>query len=287
MAKYVPDIKTQRWVVIATGRTKRPDDGTQTTPACVFCAGSEAATPPEVYRIGPGEKDKPGWEVRVVPNKYPITDVHEVIVHSPDHERDIEKLPPEQVTKILVAYRDRYRAHEVDGQVMIFCNHGGHAGASLTHPHSQLVVVPKQINLDALSREPINNVIDENTIFTSYCPDFSQWPFETWLAPRSLGEGGIAKEGGKFSDLTDSQLPDLASVLQKALVRIEAVYNDPALSYIHGGNPFGYNFYISHGGNWFIRIIPRFIHRAGFELGTGLNVNVVDPTEAAERLKSI
>ena len=52
-------------------------------------------------------------------------------------------------------------------------------------------------------------------------------------------------------------------------------------------NTFVYNYYIYHGQNWFIRIIPRFIHRAGFELGTGLNGNVVDPVEAAEEIKAI
>jgi len=285
MAKYVPDIKTQRWVIISPGRTKRPADappgGTiadkPDASVCPFCVGHEATTPPEVYRIGPGEKDKPGWDVRVVPNKYPITDIHEVIIHSPNDDDDIEKLPLEQVTKILRAYRDRYRAHTSDGQVLIFCNHGAHAGASLKHPHAQLVVVPKQINLDALTREPIANVVTENTGYITYCPDFSQWPFEKWIAPRD--------EGSRFGDVDDSQLSDLAMILQGAIQSIEAIYQDAQFNYIHPGVPFDYNYYIYHGTNWFIRIIPRFIHRAGFELGTGLNVNVVDPAEAARFLK--
>lgn len=79
MAKYVPDVKTQRWVIVSPTRTKRPDSVSEekkTEPAktgCPFCTGNEAATPPEVYRIGNGEKDGPGWAVRVVPNKFPIT----------------------------------------------------------------------------------------------------------------------------------------------------------------------------------------------------------------------
>lgn len=279
MAKYVPDIKTQRWVVIAPARTDRPADSAPAKPACPFCTGNESLTPPEVYRLGGGEKDKTGWQVRVVPNKFPITDIHEVIIHSPDNEKNIEKLPLEQVVLILTAYRDRYRARQNDGQVMIFCNQGLHAGASLLHPHSQLVVVPKQINLDSLVREPINNIVEENTYFITYCPDFSQWPYEVWIAPKEKGE--------KFNDLTDTELPDLASVLQKALQKIEAIYADPATQSIHQDIPFGYNYYIYHGTDWYIRIIPRFIHRAGFELGTGLNVNVVDPTQAAEKLKKI
>ncbi|KKU85732.1 MAG: Galactose-1-phosphate uridylyltransferase [Candidatus Gottesmanbacteria bacterium GW2011_GWA2_47_9] len=114
MAKYVPDGKTQRWVIIAPQRTVRPHDA---APApneskCPFCNGNEAATPPEVYRAGTGDKNMPGWQVRVVPNKFPITDIHEVIIHSPSHTDDIEKLAVEQVSRILTTYRDRYRAHD-------------------------------------------------------------------------------------------------------------------------------------------------------------------------------
>lgn len=230
-----------------------------------------------------GEKDKPGWQVRVVPNKYPITDMHEVIIHSTDDGKDIEDLPLDQVTRILIAYRDRYRAHDNDGQVLIFCNHGFAAGASLKHPHSQLVVVPRQINLDAVSREPVANVIEDNTFYITYCPDFSQWPFEVWIAPNPPAGG----EDGKFSSVPDSQLADLSLVLQSALRRIRKAQDDGYIRSVHEAGAFVYNYYIYHGENWFIRITPRFVHRAGFELGTGLNVNVTDPTEAARILREI
>jgi UDPglucose--hexose-1-phosphate uridylyltransferase len=286
MAKYVPDNKTQRWVIISPSRTKRPDDAKTSgnvpsmAPAprvCPFCAGNESLTPPEVYRIGSGEKDAPGWQVRVVPNKFPITDTHEVIVHSPSDTDDIEKLPLEQVQRIILAYRDRFRAHENDGHVILFCNHGLHAGASLKHPHTQLVVVPKQISLDAVSIEQVANVVEDTTNFVTYCPDFSQWPYEVWIAPKELGK--------RFSDLTDMELPDLAGILQRTLQKVQIIYDT------FGGRahdlPFGYNYYVYHGENWFLRIIPRLVHRAGFELGSGLSVNVVDPAEAAKQLKLI
>lgn len=285
MAKYVPDVKTQRWVIIAGARIKRPDEGAvhaevpqSGTKGCPFCTGNEAMTPPEVYRIGPGEKDKSGWQVRVVPNKFPITDIHEVIIHSPSDTDDIERLPLEQVSHILTTYRDRYRAHENDGQVIIFCNHGFHAGASLKHPHAQLVVVPKQINLDSLYREAIANVVEDNTHFVTYCPDFSQWPYEVWIAPKA--------EGAKFGDTKDAELPDLAQLLQKVLQKIEKIYLSSEIKpKDRTDNAFVYNYYIYHGTDWFIRIIPRFIHRAGFELGTGLNVNIIDPVEAAKEIQ--
>lgn len=289
MAKYVPDIKTQRWVIIAPSRTKRPHEEEKTDrPAsakatageetkCPFCPGNESLTPPEVYRIGSGAANQPGWEVRVVPNKYPITDIHEVIIHSPSDTTDIEGLPLDQVKKVFTAYRDRYRANEKDGQVMIFCNHGLSAGASLIHPHSQLVVVPHQINLDAVELEPINNVVEENNHFVTYCPDFSQWPFEVWIAPKIKGK--------RFGEVTDEELPDLAGVVQDALIKIAEVLSKPEYKQ-EGNGRFVYNYYIYHGKNWFLRIIPRVVHRAGFELGTGLSVNIVDPTTASEFLKN-
>lgn len=281
MAKFVPDIKTQRWIVISPVRTQRPDEsnGKDKKVVCPFCCGNEDVTPPEILRLGEGHKNCPGWKIRVVPNKFPITDLHEVIIHSPDHDRDIEDFEIDQVELLLTVYRSRFQAHINDGQVMIFCNHGEHAGASLNHPHSQLVVIPKQINLDALVREPVMNLVDDNNFFVTYCPDFSQWPYEVWIAPK--------KEGTVFGDLTDEELKDLSIIFRRTIKRLKKIYEDPEIKRIHFDAPFAYNFYIHHAKNWFIRIIPRLVHRAGFELGTGLSVNVVDPTVAAGELKEI
>lgn len=282
MAKFVPDVKTQRWIVIAPARLVRPDEHREKdiqTAKCPFCYHNESMTPPEITRIGEGDRDKPGWYIRVIPNKYPITDIHEVIIHSPDHLKDIEDFESGHVRDLLSVYRNRFKIHETDGQVMIFSNHGEHAGASLNHPHSQLVVIPKQINLDALVREPEMNIIDENKFFVTYCPDFSQWPYEVWIAP--------TKTETVFGEVTDEELEDLAKILQKTVCRLKIKYQDPATKKIHARLPFAYNFYIHHAKNWFVRIIPRLIHRAGFELGTGLSVNIVDPTVAARELGEI
>jgi len=283
MATYVPDVKTKRWIVLAPARTKRPDTVTEIPkdmvakkPVDPFAVGNEAMTPPEVLRMGDGEANKPGWRVRVVPNKFPITDTHEVIIHSPHPEHDIEDLETDAVSDILFAYRQRYQTHRNDGQVLIFCNHGEHAGASLKHPHSQLVVIPSQITLDALEQEPINNIVMDNTHFMVYCPEFSQWPYETWIAPK--------KKETFFGDITDEEVKDLAPILQSTLRRLRDVYHTPDMTKLRANIPFNYNYYIYHWKNWFVRIIPRLVHRAGFELGTGLNVNIIHPKEAAERL---
>lgn len=285
MAKFVPDIKTQRWIVISSGRVQRPDQ-TKKEPEVQkpqvkvdpFAVGNEHMTPPEVFRIGEGDANKPGWKVRVVPNKYPITDIHEVIIHSTDLVKDIEELPLDQVEQIFYTYRQRYQTHRKDGQVLIFANHGEMAGPSLAHPHSQLVVIPRQINLDALAREPVNNVVEENKYFTVYCPDFSQWPYEVWIAPKA--------EKTYFGDIKDDEVKDLSKLMKSAICRLHGCYDNEEVIKFRAKADFAYNYYISHGENWFLRIIPRLIHRAGFELGTGLSVNIVDPKDAALNMAS-
>ncbi|MGB9609314.1 MAG: DUF4931 domain-containing protein, partial [Minisyncoccia bacterium] len=184
MARYIPDISSRRWVIVAPGRISRPDDSKKSATVCPFCPGNEYLTTAEVMRVGEGEPNKPGWLIRVIPNKYPITDFHEVIIHTPDCHRDLESFSLDHLKKIFQVYRLRYNFYKDKGQVIIFCNHRENAGASLKHSHSQLVVLPNQINIDALSREPVENLIDENHFFYVYCPEFSQWPYEIWIAPK-------------------------------------------------------------------------------------------------------
>lgn len=275
MSRYVPDVLSRRWVIISPQRISRPEDSFdgKKKDGCIFCPGNEKKTSAEVFRLGEGEKNERGWLVRVISNKYPITDFHEVIIHSTHCDKDIEDLALPQVELILKAYKERYNFYRKRGQVLIFCNHGEHAGASIEHPHSQLVVIPSQINLDSLSREPLNNMVEENTYFHVYCPDFSQWPYEVWIAPK--------KEGTVFGDIDDEEIKDLGLILQNSLKQLKKIYHHHELTHM----PFGYNYYIYPKENWYLRLIPRFIHRAGFELGTGLSVNIVDPIEAALTLK--
>lgn len=284
MSKYVPDIVSHRWVIIASQRLSRPEQTGKSTKSrslsgrkdtCLFCEGREDESPSEVFRIGKGEVNKPGWKVRVVTNKFPITDFHEVIIHSPNHEKNMEELPEKQIGLILRAYKDRFNFYRKMGQVLIFCNSGEHAGASIKHPHSQLVVIPSQINLDTLGKEPFNNVVQDTKFFTTYCPDFSQWPYEVWVAPKD--------NKGRFGDLTDEQLDEMATIMQQTMKQLKKIFDNHQLTNMD----FAYNYYIYPGHDWYLRIIPRFIHRAGFELGTGLNVNIVDPAEASLELRGI
>ncbi|MCS6956702.1 MAG: DUF4931 domain-containing protein [Patescibacteria group bacterium] len=276
MSKYVPDVSTKRWVIIAGDRLKRPEEAKDKKKKkfiCPFCQGNEVMTPAEVFRIGEGEPNKPGWLIRVIPNKFPITDFHEVVIHTPRCHQELEDMEVSHLEKIFQVYRSRYNFYREKGQVMIFANSRRHAGASLSHSHSQLVVLPFQINLDTLTREPVNNLVIDNKYFLVYCPDFSQWPFEYWIAPKT--------EGSYFGDLKDEEIKDLSVVFGKMLKVLKKIFASHELSDI----PFAYNFYIYPGKNWYIRVIPRFVYRAGFELGTGLSVNIIDPTDAAEEFR--
>ncbi len=287
MAKFIPDINTKRWVIISSQRSNRPNqvkdpksseiiekDGYNYNEGCPFCLTHESETPPEISRVvDPQDLNK--WLVRVVPNKYPITDVHEVIIHSPDHMKDIAEFDAGHIETLMKVYRERYNALSTKGAVMIFNNKGKVSGESLVHPHSQVVVIPKQINLDVLTLEPVHNIIHENTHFITFCPDFSQWPFETWIAKKEcLTEGH--KGNCLFGAINDIQLTALSHALQSVIKKLTNKFPD-----------LSYNFYIYPYGCWYLRIIPRLTDRAGFELGTGLSVNTVDPSEAARELSGI
>ncbi len=276
MARYIPDVSSKRWVILAPQRISRPhSDNLKKKNFCPFCPGNEEMTTGEVLRVGEGEANKPGWLIRVIPNKYPITDFHEVIIHTPDCHKDLEALSLDHLKKIFQVYRARYNFYRQKGQVIIFCNHRENAGASLKHSHSQLVVLPHQINLDTLIREPVENLVDDNHYFNVYCPEFSQWPYEVWLSPKA--------QNTYFGDITDKEIEDLVMIFQNMLKKLEKIYKKHQFTHL----PFAYNFYIYPKENWYLRIIPRFVNRAGFELGTGLSVNIVDPKDAAEELKNI
>lgn len=179
MPELRKDPITDRWVIIATERARRPSDFVRepgpTGPSgrfCPFCTGNEGKTPPEVlaYRNGSGP-NQPGWSLRVVPNKFPVLEIegdlgregeglfdkmqgvgaHEVVIESPNHILNISELGEKAVEQVLWAFRDRVRDLKNDRRlryVLLFKNQGTAAGATLEHTHSQLIalpVVPKRV----------------------------------------------------------------------------------------------------------------------------------------------
>src|SRR3989442_14622120 len=161
-----------RWVIIATERARRPPDfATEPvrprTTACAFCEGHEQQTPPEILAGRPpdGQSNGPGWTYRVVPNKFPALRIegelepsgeglfdrmngvgaHEVVIETPRHDASLADLAVDAVADVLFAFRERMLDLKKDPRfayVLVFKNHGEAAGASLEHPHSQLIATP-------------------------------------------------------------------------------------------------------------------------------------------------
>lgn len=272
MANYLSDLQRKHWMVSNPKRLKRT--GMDGKPfRCPFCPGNEADTPPEVYRIGEGEADKTGWSVRVVPNLFPISDIHEVVIHSVSHDKNIHDLPLAQVENIVRTYIQRLNAHKNKGKVYIFSNQSLSSGASLIHSHSQVSVIPEEIPTDTISSQPVENIVEQNNSFVSYCPAYSEWSYEIWV--KALGQNN-------FDSLTEAEIRDLAAMLLSSTQKLKKIHGNSAS---FSKKEFGYNFYIYPYDSWYLRIIPRFMERAGFELSTGIMVNSVEASKAAQELQ--
>jgi len=340
----VPELRKdpiiRRWVIIANERAARPSDFAKSEPeaapsaTCPFCEGRETTTPPEITAIRrPGTApDTPGWQVRVVPNKYPAlriegtTDVtidgmyermggvgaHEVIIETTEHAAHPGVMRPDQLASVLWMYRERYR--DLDGDprfkyLLLFRNHGRQAGASLAHPHSQLIalpIVPKRaeeelagaqayfaregrcIFCDILRQEAgpaegadgagafgRHRVVWKNDEFVAFAPFASWCPFELWILPR--------RHTASFGALRDEQITPLAETLQSVLGRLHACLSNPPYNYIIHTAP--YDAKVDHFYHWHIEVLPRLSQVAGFEWGSGFYINTVPPEDAARYLR--
>ena len=264
--EFVKNPSTGKWVILAPKRAKRPTLTQGTEPVCPFCPGHEHMTPPETFRIGKGGKDTSGWQIRIFPNKFPFAPIHEVIVDSPEHDKSFFEHEPSWIAKLFQVYKDRFNFWKDDSQVVIFYNFGAKAAASLPHPHAQLVVIPKDIQMDVPMSISPENIIHENDLFTVFIPQASEWPYEIWFLPKQRGR--------LFGDITKGEIDDLAQLFHKVLHRLEKSQ----------GEKFPFNFHFYHGGDWYLRLIPRNRTQGGFELATGINIHSSHPTLAAKEL---
>ena len=290
---------------------------------CPFCPGHEQMTPPEVlsYRAPGTEPDGPGWWVRVVPNLYAAFKPQpegqeqvdglfnrrdaigacEVLISSPDHRAAFPQLDRHQVEEIIQSYVDRFQAHRANPvieYVLILYNHGRPAGASLEHPHSQLYaisLVPPTFaeelegarryalreggcvfcRMIADERQAEARVVFENDGFVVFCPYAARTPFETWLVPK--------RHASALSDLQAAEKPALAEALQLTLRALAQGLNDPPFNFfIHSAPLHGDHQAVYH---WHLELIPKLSIAAGFELGTGIWINVVKPEDSAAFLR--
>ncbi len=331
MPELRKDPVTRRWVIIATERAARPSDFAKAPPdpdtsaTCPFCEGREDKTPPEIVAIRrPGTAaNTPGWQVRVVPNKYPALRIegspevsvhgvfegmggvgaHEVIVETPNHASHPSVMSPGEFASVLWMYRERYR--DLDGDerfkyLLLFRNHGRTAGASLAHPHSQLIalpIVPKRameemegaqayfaregrcIYCDVLrqEQEAQTRVVWQNDEFIAFVPYAAWCPFELWIIPKH--------HVASFGEIQDSRILPLAEALQQVLGRLYAVLGNPPYNYIIHTAPYDNN--VGRFYHWHIEVLPRLSYVAGFEWGSGFYINTVPPEDAARYLREV
>lgn len=317
-----------RWVIISTERGKRPADFVVQHPPikegfCPFCPGNEDKTPPEIlaYRTTQTPPNTPGWHLRVVPNKYPALMIegdigregdgvydrmngvgaHEVIIESPGHKETLSTISEKQFEEIFWAYRDRILDLKRDPRfryILIFKNHGEAAGASLEHPHSQLIalpVVPKRvveeldgcleyynykercIFCDIIRQEIMQGVrvVTENQDFLAVTPYAPKAPFEMWILPK--------KHEASFENAQKHQYETLARIFSNTLKRMDRVLNSPPYNFILHTSPLKDGG--SHYYHWHFEIMPTLVKVAGFEWGSGFYINPTPPEEAANFLR--
>jgi UDPglucose--hexose-1-phosphate uridylyltransferase len=325
-------------VIISTDRSHRPDDflvdrEMPASPFCPFCEGNEEKSSSEIWASRPnsGAPDTPGWLIRVVPNKFPALKVegdlnreghgiydtmngvgaHEVIIETPQHDLSIADMPLPQLELVLRTYRERlcdlfndYRLR----YVMIFKNHGLAAGATLAHPHTQLIATPvtpitvamelrsamDHFNLkerclfcDIIHSELADGtrVIAANDDYVALAPFASRFPFEIFLAPRHHRHD--------FAAITDAEIQPLAEFFRDIIRRMKVALKDPPYNFIFHTAPnvraakkrYTHWHSIEHDFHWHIEILPRLTRVAGFEWGTGLYINPTAPEEAARSLR--
>jgi UDPglucose--hexose-1-phosphate uridylyltransferase len=298
-----------RWVLLAPGRATRPhtfpppaSDETAIPDDCPFCPGHENMTPPEVSRTGEGGPDTPGWRVRVVPNLYPIvggtdarpgaTGAHEVVVLSPSHSDSFAQIDERQAVEVFAVLRDRARHHLAAGHsfVQVAINHGRAAGASIEHPHAQLValdVVPPAVARgidrfeaagDDLVAVDLERARDELRVLdgpaAAWCPWGSSTPYELRLASGSSGP--------RFDEAADGDIQAVARAARHVLAWLAQALGDVPYNLVVHTAPPGAG---PHSFHWYVEVQTRTTVVAGFEQGTGIMVNTVPPERAAQHLR--
>ncbi len=330
------DYLLDRWVVIAIKRKRRPTDFVRETEekrvgVCPFCPGNEHMTPPAVLVYLPFnngiKRDRDydafrhkNWLIRCVPNLYPAftppenegTDElkggslsaqalghHEILIESPFHEEHPSVARVSQLIHVINAYFDRLKYFSTKPYVKyvsIFRNHGLDAGASLSHPHSQIISTPlipkvveeelkasknfwteneKCIFCDIIGKETDGpRFIWENENFFVFAPWASVHPFEFWIFPK--------KHQSTLLNIGRVETEALAETLRVCFGGLRSLLNDPSYNFgfhmVPTEEPLNYY-------HWHIEVYPRLAIWAGFEKSTGMFINVMPPEDAAASIK--
>jgi UDPglucose--hexose-1-phosphate uridylyltransferase len=329
------DLISKDWVVIATGRARRPETfkqerrKTEEIPkkGCPFCNIETQELPTIVFSNGKkinfkkGNRIPKNWTTISVPNKFPAVlshpeldkktegnlyqtinavGFHEVVV-TRDHKKQLAQFSTKQIKEVMDVYQDRYldlMKEKFVNYVSIFHNHGLESGATIAHPHSQIITTPL---IDADLRNALSNAQDyfkrnrkcvycqmnkwekkarkrivfENKNFVAVCPFASKSAFEVIISPK--------KHLPYFERITDKERWQLSEVFRVTLNKLYKALNDPAYNFYLHTSPCGGRKYPSYHWHW--TILPKTSTWAGFEIGTRMEISTIEPEKAAEYLR--
>ncbi|KAI7729224.1 hypothetical protein M8C21_015706 [Ambrosia artemisiifolia] len=330
------DAVNNRMVIISPARSRRPSDfkskskpssnpNSDAHQTCPFCAGNEHQCAPEIFRSP--EYSTSDWKVRVIENLYPAVsrdvgvksddveyghaDVigevrlggfgyHDVVIESPVHSVQLVDMLVSEVADVLIAYKKRIGQICGVGSisyVQVFKNHGASAGASLSHPHSQILalpVIPSTVSTRLNSMKEYHNqtgkcalcnihtdklLIDESTHFISVSPFASTYPFETWIVPRY--------HSSHYHEIGEDKAIDLGGLLKLTLKKLSIQLDDPPYNFMIHTSPLQITSSQLPYTHWYIQIVPQLSTIGGFEMGTGCYINPVFPEDAAKILREI
>ncbi|KKR46829.1 MAG: Galactose-1-phosphate uridylyltransferase [Parcubacteria group bacterium GW2011_GWB1_40_14] len=333
------DPVTRDWIVIATGRGKRPNDFAGLKKAEIAYVSKKECPFEDPKAHGNSEpilildrsgkeikKDSPDWFVQVVPNKYPAfsgtakqrharyvgpytvldgTGFHEVVIMR-DHDRSFDAISQAEAQSVISAYAIRFNNLSLRSTihyVSIFHNFGKEAGASLYHPHSQIMAIPvvppdvskslagskryfedhgKCVHCEMIAWEKKDGkrIVFENAYFIAFCPFVSRSAFEIRIFPKA--------HEPTFKNISMEEIGECAEALRNILTRISLALNKPAYNFFIHTSPIDLeneeNRFYPHY-HWHIEILPKTAIWAGFELGTGIEISTIEPETAAQFLR--
>ena len=331
MSELRKDIVSGDWTLVSPGRGKRPNEyrnknkPPKPTPIkdCLFEDPAEAAGALISRYPNKGE-----WQIQVIPNKYPavgnITNYnggdkpsqparhglywtleakgyHEVMV-TRSHKLNFAYLPPSKAKMVFQAVQDRFRFFAKDKNVTyasFFQNSGEGTGASIYHPHYQLITLPiippdvghslegsrkymkknkRCVHCDMIAweRKEKKRIIFENDKAVAFAPFVSKSPFEIRIFPKT--------HLPYFEETTGGMISGVAEAMQMSLKKINAAVTHNYNLFIHTA-PLKDSKLYSHY-HWHIEILPKVSQYGGFELETGVIINSLDPDVAAEAVKN-
>ena len=322
MAKLRQNIVTGDWVVIAPERAKRPEDFVMAAAPkrhldvhnCPFCLEN----PVSEYKHSIKEAETKN--IYTIPNKYPAfakeDDViseselyfstkslggHEVIIIK-DHQKEIYEGGWELLKELFSVYQNRYLYYQKDPAIeyaMPIHNLGPEAAASIEHPHSQFFassIIPNLVEKElegslkflkdkkecvfcAMIKEEKRysvRIVAENQDFIGFTFFAARFPFEMWILPK--------KHLGHFEKISQGELENMGKIVYDLLSKLNTTLKLPPFNWwIHTG-PTKKN-HIGEFYHWHLEIAPRVSKFGGYEMGSGIVIDVVSPELAAEFLR--